>query len=155
MDALRRIDAHIRHEPEITVTVSGRTKGRAAGGMADTIRRRMQCQDAMLDSALEPASNRIRRLAARRLMRAAWSTPDDRGQQLANLARQLGLPTKQLEGWLALPYFGAAWALAEAASPRLKRELVPRANVETESAGVRSFLASLAAANLRTIQPDR
>ena len=155
VDALRRIDARIRHDPDVTVTVSGRTSGRAAGGMADTIRRRMQCQDAMLDQALEPASNRIRRLVARRVMRAAWSTTDDRMQQLDNLARQLGLPEKQLEGWLALPYFGAAWALAEAASPKLKRELVPRASVERESAGARSFLASLAATNLRTMQPDR
>ncbi len=155
VDALRRIDARIRHDPDITVSVSGRTNGRAAGGMADTIRRRMQCQDAMLDSALEPVSNRIRRLVARRLLRAAWSTPDDRGKHLDNLTVQLGLPVTQLEGWLALPYFGSAWALAEAASPKLKRELVPRVNVEMESAGARSFLASLAAANLRTMQPDR
>ncbi len=155
VDALRRIDARIRHDQEVTVTVSGRIRGRAAGGMADTIRRRMQCQDSMLDSALEPAGNRIRRLLARRLMRAAWSTPDDRGQNLIDLASQLALPGKQLEGWLALPYFGAAWALAEAASPKLKRELVPRETVEKESAVARGFLANLAAANLRTMQPDR
>ena len=155
VDALRRIDARIRHDPSVTVSVSGRTNGRAAGGMADTIRRRMQCQDSMLDSALEPAANRIRRLVARRLMRAAWNTPDERGEHLDHLARQLGLPYEQLEGWLTLPYFGTAWAMAEAASPRLKRTLVPRAEVEMESAGARSFLASLAAANLRTMQPDR
>lgn len=155
IDALRRTDARIRHDPDVTVTVSGRTNGRAAGGMADTIRRRIQCQDAMLDSALEPASHRIRRLVARRLMRAAWNTTDDRSEHLRDLTKQLALPYEQLEGWLALPYFGTAWALAEAASPKLKRELVPRAEVRAESAGARSFLASLTAANLRTMQPDR
>ncbi len=155
VDALRRIDARIRHEPDITVSVSGRTNGRAAGGMADTIRRRIQCQDATLDSALEPAANRIARVIARRLMRAAWSTTEDRGRHLDHLVRLLELPYVQLEGWLALPYFGAAWALAEAASPNLRHELVPRSNVERESSEARAFLASLAAEDLRTLQPDR
>ena len=155
IDALRRIDARIRHEPGITVSVSGRTHGRAAGGMADTIRRRIRCQDATLDSALEPVTHRVRRLVARRLMRVAWSTPSEREEHLGHLSRQLGLPFAQLEGWLALPFFGTAWGLAEAASPLLRRELVPRADVRSESAGARSFLASLAAANLRAIQPDR
>ena len=155
IDALRRVDARIRHDPEVIVTVSGRTQGRAAGGMADTIRRRIKCQDSMLDSALEPASHRIRRLVARRLLRAAWSTPDERHDHLDHLSKQLALPYEQLEGWLALPFFGTAWALAEAASPKLKRELVPRAEVEMESAGARSFLATLSAANLPTMQPDR
>ncbi len=155
VDALRRIDARIRHDPEVVVTVSGRTHGRAAGGMADTIRRRIQCQDATLDSALEPASHRIRRLVARRLMRTAWHTPDDRREHLRDLSEQLTLPYEQLEGWLALPYFGTAWSLAEAASPKLKHDLVPRADVRSESTSARGFLASLTATNLRTMQPDR
>jgi GT2 family glycosyltransferase len=46
--ALRRIDAKIRHSPDVQVVVSGRTEGRAKGGMADTIRRRMVCPDMFL-----------------------------------------------------------------------------------------------------------
>jgi hypothetical protein len=53
--ALRRVDAHIRHAPEVWMTVSGRLEGRARGGMADTMRRRMQAADMMLDERLEGA----------------------------------------------------------------------------------------------------
>jgi hypothetical protein len=48
-EALRRVDAHIRHAPTVRVIVSGRIIGRAAGGMADTICRRLTRPDEMLD----------------------------------------------------------------------------------------------------------
>jgi GT2 family glycosyltransferase len=53
--ALRQVDARIRHAPEVRVVVSGRTVGRAAGGMADTIRRRLARPDPIVDDRLEPA----------------------------------------------------------------------------------------------------
>ena len=60
--ALEAAGARVRHAPEIVVTVSGRTIGRAEGGMADTIRRRLHRADPYLDDALEPAMDRWRRL---------------------------------------------------------------------------------------------
>lgn len=60
--ALRATGARLRHAPEITVVVSGRTTGRAEGGMADTIRRRLRCSDPYLDDTLEPAMDHWRRL---------------------------------------------------------------------------------------------
>jgi len=60
--ALESINARIRHAPEIVVAVSGRTIGRAKGGMADTIRRRLRRADPYLDDALEPAVDCWRRL---------------------------------------------------------------------------------------------
>ncbi len=60
--ALRATGARIRHAPEIAVEVSGRLIGRAEGGMADTIRRRMQRADPYLDDALEPAQDFLNRL---------------------------------------------------------------------------------------------
>ena len=66
--ALRRIDARIRHAPEVRVTVSARTNGRATGGMADTIRRRLEKPDEMLDENLEPAVNATRRAELRGLI---------------------------------------------------------------------------------------
>jgi hypothetical protein len=59
--ALRRIDARIRHAPEVRVVVSGRTIGRAVGGMADTIRKRMIKPDETIDDRLEPAEDAARR----------------------------------------------------------------------------------------------
>jgi hypothetical protein len=41
-DALRRVDARIRHVPGVRVVVSARIVGRAPGGMADTMRRRVE-----------------------------------------------------------------------------------------------------------------
>ncbi len=60
--ALASVGARIRHAPEIAVTVSGRLAGRAEGGMADTIRRRMVRADPYLDDDLEPASEFLRRM---------------------------------------------------------------------------------------------
>lgn len=60
--ALRESGALIRHAPEIAVEVSGRLIGRAEGGMADTIHRRMGRADPYLDDALEPARDFWRRL---------------------------------------------------------------------------------------------
>jgi GT2 family glycosyltransferase len=65
------LDARIRHDPQIRVIVSGRLQGRAAGGMADTIRRRMQCQDDFIDARLEPVSHWLRRVRLRAAVRAA------------------------------------------------------------------------------------
>jgi hypothetical protein len=64
--ALRRIDARIRHDPAIRVVVSGRVVGRAEGGMADTIRRRLIHQDVFTDESLEPPGDAFRRADFRR-----------------------------------------------------------------------------------------
>jgi len=71
--ASRRIDARIRHDPAIEVIVSGRIVGRAEGGMADAIRRRMVQQDEFTDDQIEPAHHALRRLTLRRRVRQAWS----------------------------------------------------------------------------------
>ena len=74
--ALRASGARIRHAPEIEVVVSGRLVGRAEGGMADTIHRRMRRADPYLDDALEPVRDFWRRIrgeamGVRRLVPAA------------------------------------------------------------------------------------
>ena len=148
VQALRRMDARIRHDPEVTVCVSGRTVGRAKDGMADTIARRMVRQDPMVDSAMEPVADRVRRLAARRVLREAWGSTFKRAALLRHLAGRLCLSVSQLEGWLMLPHFGAAWALVEAASPTLQRRLVPRTELLAQSEAARVVLASLVGARL-------
>ena len=89
--ALRHADARIRHAPEVRVVVSGRILGRAEGGMADTIRRRLVAPDTLLDDALEPVADRLVRLRRRRRLRLRCAAA--------------GKP------------FGAAWAIEDAAIP--------------------------------------
>lgn len=67
--ALRLAGARVRHAPEVRVVVSGRILGRAEGGMADTIRRRLVAPDTLLDDALEPAADHLARLQRRRAAR--------------------------------------------------------------------------------------
>jgi GT2 family glycosyltransferase len=118
--ALARLDARIRHDPSVVVSVSGRTVGRAAGGMADTIRRRMQQQDEFADEQAEPAVDAYRRYDFRRRVRGAW-----RRQSLPHeLAIDLGIAAQRLDRMLTERYFGSVWAGIEAASPFLTRRRV-------------------------------
>lgn len=129
-EALRRIDARIRHAPEVCVTVSGRVVGRAKGGMADTIRRRMVAPDPFIDDALEPAWDRLRRLRLRRRLREARAD----STLLAGLSTELCLPMARLLGAMRLPAFGAAWAAVEEGSPTLAVRPVPAAELHLELA---------------------
>ncbi len=113
MQALRRIDARIRHSPEVRVTVSGRLHGRAVGGMADTMRRRMLVQDPSIDERLEPVLDAVRRAMAR-----------------ADLRRS----TRERP-------FGACWQHYEAHHPRLaQRRMVSRSSLEDAIIEAHAFL---------------
>ena len=87
--ALRRSGARIRHAPEVQVVVSGRILGRAVGGMADTIRRRLVAPDVLLDQGLEPVAGRVRRIRMGRAVRRAWAA--GRTRQLSRLAHLAGV----------------------------------------------------------------
>ncbi|MCQ8278284.1 glycosyltransferase [Acetobacteraceae bacterium KSS8] len=123
--ALRRVDRRIRHAPEVRVVVSGRTVGRAVGGMADTMARRMLKQDPLLDGSLEPPFAALRRARARaefqRLRRSGAPHPD-----VATLAATLEVDSDALESWLKLPFLGEGWDALEGSSPVLKRRPVER-----------------------------
>ncbi len=140
--ALRRVDAKIRHAWDVSVVVSGRTEGRAAGGMADTMRRRMVAQDPFIDDRLEPAANCANRAWARAQFRRAWSRPAEGEEVLDGLAKELRLDRKRLERRAALPYFGAAWAMVEDSSPVLARQPVSRAGLAVEMTHARRILAT-------------
>jgi glycosyltransferase involved in cell wall biosynthesis len=118
--ALARIDARIRHDPSVVVSVSGRTIGRALGGMADTIRRRIQRQDEFTDEQVEPAADAYRRYDFRGRVRRAWRRQCLRPE----LAIDLGISLPVLDRMLAARFFGTAWARVEAASPFLTRRRV-------------------------------
>lgn len=144
-EALRRADARIRHAPEVRVTVSGRTVGRAAGGMADTIRRRLAAPDPFLDDRLERAAAFARRMGWRRRVRVAHAAGVSRASAGA-LARGLGMDPAELRRLCAASRFGAVWAEVEARSPMLARVPMPVAALADETASATRVRDALRAA---------
>ena len=135
-DALARAGARIRHASDVRVVVSGRILGRAKGGMADTIRRRLVAPDTMLDDALEPALDRVVRLRLRRKVRDALVG----GTGLEALARRSGIPVPEPRE------FGLVWTLFDRTMPMAR---VPVAMLAAEMAAalrVRDELADAAEA---------
>jgi glycosyltransferase involved in cell wall biosynthesis len=139
--ALRRIDARIRHSPDVRVVVSGRTDGRAKGGMADTIRRRMVCPDMFLDDRLEGVQAAVLRARLRRKARLAWQDGGADFWAIWALARDLHLPSSFVGETLGARRFGGAWDDLETASPALRRRPVPASTVGREIAAASLILA--------------
>jgi GT2 family glycosyltransferase len=137
--ALWLMDARVRHDPAIRVTVSGRIVGRAPGGMADAIRRRMVQQDEFADDQAEPASDAYRRYGLRHRVRQAWSGSVDNA-----LARDLVISPATLTLALAHRFFGAAWAAVESTSPVLQRRRVRFVDLPQEIADAEALLHQLA-----------
>jgi GT2 family glycosyltransferase len=140
---LRRIDADIRHDPDVSVLVSGRTEGRAIGGMADTIRRRLVCPDLFLDDRLEGAAQATLRARLRRCARNVWRVGAAENGAVRALASALHLPSCDVRDLLSGRFFGAAWENLETASPILGRRPVRAASVGTEISRAGSILAEL------------
>lgn len=126
--ALRQIDARIRHAPECRVVVSGRVEGRAVGGMADTIRRRLIAPDPYLDDRLEPAEDCARRAALRWCTRHAYNV----GRFSDEWLDVLGFDEVDALELLRQRTFGAAWARVETYSPMLVRRRVATTELAVE-----------------------
>ena len=128
-NSLRELDARIRHSREVVVTVSGRTVGRAKGGMADTILRRMGMPDQWLDDCFESAADHARRASVRARAREIWT-----GKVSANpLAKSLRLPFATVRRALREETFGRAWSRLERVSPVLRRRIVSIGQLQHET----------------------
>jgi hypothetical protein len=140
--ALERVDARIRHCPQTWVTVSGRLDGRASGGMADTMRRRIGQPDAWLDDCLESAADTARRVLLRRMARAHWIKRSD---TVSDLSASLRLAEPLVREMLLAPTFGAAWQTLEEHSPVLHRRLISAADLAAEIRNAADVLQALRA----------
>jgi hypothetical protein len=137
--ALRHIDARIRHAPACHVTVSGRMQGRASGGMADTIRRRMIAPDDYLDDRLEPADACARRADLRRRLRACLK---DHGL-VSEFAEDVGLDAQWVLALVQAGSLGKAWTVIEENSDVLERRRVAVIDLPEQMARAEDLCARL------------
>jgi GT2 family glycosyltransferase len=143
IEALRMVDAKIRHDPAAKVIVSGRTEGRAAGGMAETILRRMGKQDDFTDGSLEPAEDRFRRSLLKAQARTLWAT---KAYDFSKLKEGICLPDETVRRALDSTFFGQAWKILEDSSPLLQRRSVRFVNLSKEikiASAIRDLAAEL------------
>jgi glycosyltransferase involved in cell wall biosynthesis len=136
---LRATDARIRHA-DISVTVSGRLQGRAAGGMAETISRRLHTPDVWADERIEPAIDFYRRAIAKSCFMALRRT----GGCVQALGHDLlvGIPAIS---WAQRQMFGgAAWDYIQRISPVLRRRRVAVEDLPRETRQAVSLLNQLA-----------
>jgi len=125
----RLVDAKIRHAFGICVPVSGRLEGRAEGGMAAALARRIKAADEWADDALEPAIDAYRRALAKVQLRRLRA--GDRGVQ--TLGHDLLIGTPAMQAALREPYFGVAWAQVQRLSPVLQRRRLRVAELPRET----------------------
>ncbi|HEV2673320.1 MAG TPA: glycosyltransferase [Aliidongia sp.] len=139
---LLRRDARIRHCPEIRVTTSCRLIGRAAGGMADTLRQRVADPNAPCDETLEPVLDALHRNYWRAALRDRYETGrwGDRAWTAA-----LGIAEDTATELDALPHFGAFWAAVERLGPSLRRRRLHPVDLPVEILRARGVLGWLRA----------
>jgi GT2 family glycosyltransferase len=141
---LRQVDARIRHARDVLVRVSGRTIGRAKGGMADTIARRLREPDRMLDECMEPAMDRARRAMLRAATRELWAGNAD-AVPAAGIARASRVSIATLNRVLGSETFGRAWNDLERTSPVLRRRTVLVKHLARETAIARTIIENIRA----------
>ncbi|WP_428515087.1 glycosyltransferase family A protein [Roseovarius sp.] len=79
----------VRHSQKVRVLTSCRLDGRAPGGMAEALARRISDPDPLVDSALEPADRTVQRLRLRQARRVGVVQFGAGSLQVARIDRQL------------------------------------------------------------------
>jgi hypothetical protein len=142
----------VRHALEVFVQTSCRIAGRAPGGAADTMQRRLADLNAPCDDDLEPALQIARRAMCRSLLRRVWQN----GVVESPIAVRLQISTDVIRRLLAEEAtFQEAWDALSSESPVLKnRRTLRPSELPREIAIARMVVASLqAAAITRTTAP--
>jgi hypothetical protein len=143
-------DARIRYCPGVHVITSGRTHGRAPGGVADTLLIRSRKPDAFCDDALEPFRTAFARAAWRGRLRRLH-----REGRLAfdrQWAVKLEISDEEVKEIVQNSAFGAAWAVIADRSPLFARRLLRPADLPKQISVARRWLARLRKAESRARQ---
>jgi hypothetical protein len=128
-------DLRVRHDPALLVETSARLDGSAWGGMADTLRRRIDQRDLPCDTLLEPCAQHVYRATMRAAARRAFAS----GMSDRSLAMTLGLASHPLAG-TSRPHFGEAWQSLERTVPALARGTLRPSDLAWEIGEARAWL---------------
>jgi hypothetical protein len=134
-------DARIRHCPTAHVITSGRTDGRAPGGVADTLAIRSREPDAFCDDALEPFRTAFARAAWRGCLRRRHSAGRLALEQ--DWAARLEISPREVDDIIQESAFGAAWGAIEERSPLFARRSLRPAELPEQISIARRWLAHL------------
>jgi cellulose synthase/poly-beta-1,6-N-acetylglucosamine synthase-like glycosyltransferase len=150
IDLLSHHDARIRYCPSVQVITSGRTNGRAPGGVADTLRIRSTDPEASCDEALMPFraafTRALWRARLRRLHGAGRLGLDDKW------GRKLGFSAREVDELSKASAFGAAWSVIEGRSPFFARRLLTPAELPEQISIARRSLARIRKSGSRVRQ---
>lgn len=142
LNAMDALDLRIRHDTSQKVLTSGRLFGRARGGMAATLRRRVLDPASACDERLETVDRAYFRARTRHLVRMAHRQPCSRAIDM--LAARLLLRTQIIEEALSQACFGSAWHAIEAQAMRLNRVPLAPDQLAVQCARGEGLLARLA-----------
>jgi cellulose synthase/poly-beta-1,6-N-acetylglucosamine synthase-like glycosyltransferase len=134
----------VRHDCTTRVLTSGRLFGRAPGGMADTLRRRLKVPLTPCDARLEAAQAAYQRALLRKRLREAWINRD-----LWPSAAELWVRHLKIEDQLAIQaggysHFDDIWQKLEWMAPQLKRVPILPSQLPTEIRNAQQIIESLA-----------
>ena len=138
---LLRQDARIRYCPAVHVVTSGRTQGRAPGGVADTLAIRSREPEAFCDDALEPFRTAFARATWRERLRRLHGAGRLALDQ--DWALKLEIPAREVNDIIQESAFGAAWRAIEDRSPLFARRLLRPAELPEQISIARRWLARL------------
>jgi hypothetical protein len=113
--ALLRVDARVRQSPAVRVFTSTRTQGRVAIGFSEQLRYWDKMNQNGCGQVVEPATAIIRKIRARRQLRACWQQPISLSNSaLCAVAKALSLDPRWLISQLTeCRYFGQLWERVE------------------------------------------
>jgi hypothetical protein len=138
---LLRGDARIGYCPTIQVITSGRTAGRAPGGVADTLAIRSREPDAFCDDALEPFSTAFARLLRRGRLRHLHGAGRLALDQ--EWTSELEIASRDLDDIFKEVTFGAAWSVIADRSPLFARRSLRPAELPEQITIARRSLSLL------------
>ena len=134
-------DVRIRHCPTARVITSGRTDGRARGGVADTLAIRSREPDAFCDEALEPFRTAFARAAWRACLRRRHGA--GRLSLDQDWVEKLEISPREVDDLVQASALGAIWAAIESRSPIFARRLLRPAELPEQISIARRWLAHL------------